>query len=340
MVNPIKSFKKSLREIPSEYRRWLTLGILVALLVALPLSIWGLMTGTFELRKRAATGEPSPLPSAFPSPVPTFAPTPTPLPQPICILSTIVPPTGPAPLTVTLHGGGGAGLTPGIDGYQWDFENDGIWDTGIVAEPIEHVYTQPGTYYPKYRVHSVNGQWSDVCDYGFPIVVSQPSSYGLNLKLRFTGVTSRPNDDSEKRVQIYATSYDGGPDLASESQRLSVVMNVDDNGVYFAEIGLPATYFNHHYRLRVKGPKHLQAVFPDVVFQIDQELDLTAQPLRPGDLNGDKKVDSNDLQLINERIFSNDVNDIEVADVNFDQRVDIIDRTLVLNTLSVYYDPD
>ncbi len=238
-----KNVKKSLSKIPPNYRRWLSFGVLVAILVALPLSIWGLMTSDFDIR-RAATGELLPTPVSSISPSPSVSPSPS------------------------------------------------------------------------------------------------PGAYGLDLKLKFAGVTSRPNDDSDKRVQIYATSHDGGPDLASENQRLSVVMKVNDNGVYHAEIGLPAAYFGHRYRLRVKGPKHLQAVFSDVLFQSDQELDLTVQLLRPGDLNGDKKVDGNDLQLINERIFFSQTGDVEIADVNFDQKVDIIDRTLVLNTLSVYYDPD
>lgn len=378
---------------------------------------WGLKCGTLPCRlgtpcaQYVACYNPNcPFDSDCICLVPT--PTPTPLPRPRCEPSSIKPPSGPAPLTVTLFGGGSAGYTPGIDGYQWDFENDGIWDTGISIEPVTHTYTKTGTYYPKYRVHSVNGQWSEICNYPFPIIVcvgegqtmpvypgyqccpglaaistaapdtkgncpahpplgasvctkcgldnqcglgenkcncpqdclptptAVPAPATLRLKIKFEGVTSRPADDSDKEVKIYATNLTGGPNLGSVDSRLTIPLKVDDSGVYSMEFSLDGPYFGHHYRLRIKGPKHLQAVFPDVVFQRGQELDLTDKPLRPGDLNTDGKVDLQDLQIINTRIFSANPSDVALADVNFDKRVDIIDRTLVLNTLSVQYDPD
>lgn len=470
------------KKIPSEYRRWSAFGILLALLLALPITIWGLTSGRFEVRERAVTSEitptPAPLPPCdrdyqmvwrdnqgntvrkepyiladdacvgfrclannneinpacyaadqcgpacpgqcvnipqwkkvcvpTPTPIPTWMPTPTPLPRPRCEPSSIKPPTGPPPLTVTLHGGGSAGYTPGINGYQWDFEGDGIWDTTeITIWPATHVYTQSGTYYPKYRVHSVNGQWSDICNYPFPIIVCVPEgqtmpvypgyqccpglaaistatpdangncpthpllgasictkcgngSCGpgenkcncpedclptptvapapLRLKIKFEGVTSRPADDSDKEVKIYATNLTGGPNLGSANSRLTMPLKVDDSGVYSMEFSLDGPYFGHHYRLRVKGPKHLQSVFPDVYFQAGGELDLTASPLRPGDLDQNGKVDLGDLRSI--KVFSKDPADIAFGDVNFDNRVDIFDKVLVLNTLSVQYDPD
>lgn len=323
--------------------------------------------------------------------------------RPYCVRSDIVPPTGPAPLTVTLHGGG-SGPPPGIDGYQWDFENDGVWDTEVDILPIAHTYTEPGTYYPKYRVHSPDGEWSDTCDYAYPVVVCGsegdrinvtygdrccqglraisegfPDSLGgcgpvpigaavctwcgtddqcgpgenycncpedcqvevssLQFKLKFAGVTSRPTDDSDRQVSIYATSLDGGPNLGSTSQKIVVPLTVDDQGVYHGRVEIGSQFFGHHYRLRVKGPKHLQAVFPDVLFQAG-ELDLTDQLLRPGDLDGNGRIDATDIKIISDRIFSTEGMDIEMADVNFDGRIDITDRTLVLNTLSIQYDPD
>lgn len=173
-------------------------------------------------------------------------------------------------------------------------------------------------------------------------ITPTPITQTLQFTLKFEGVTSRPLDDTDKQVQIYATSYDGGAPIGSADSKETVVLSVDDSGIYHGEITLTSAfgYFGYHYRLRVKGPKHLQVVFPDVVFQEGVELDLTGQTLRPGDLNLDSRVDKSDLQLINDRIFSTDPADVALADVNFDQIVDIIDRTLVLNTLSVYYDPD
>ena len=75
MVNPIeslKNLKSSLTQLPTKYRLWTSIGILTALLIALPVTLIGLTTGSFELRKRAATAEVTP------------TPTPTPMPTPIC----------------------------------------------------------------------------------------------------------------------------------------------------------------------------------------------------------------------------------------------------------------
>jgi len=66
MVNPIeslKNFKSSLSQLPTKYRLWTSIGILTALLIALPVTLIGLTTGSFELRKRAATFEPGPTPT-------------------------------------------------------------------------------------------------------------------------------------------------------------------------------------------------------------------------------------------------------------------------------------
>ena len=172
-----------------------------------------------------------------------------------------------------------------------------------------------------------------------PLTPVQPPS-SITLKIRFRGVTSRPIDDSSKNLKIYATNLTGGPDFGSVDYRFEGLFYVDDAGIYSKEIGLDGSYFGHRYRLRIKGPKHLQSVFPDVYFQAGGELDLTYSPLRPGDLDQDGKVDINDIRTIDERIFSTIPADVTLVDVNFDGKVDIFDRALVFQTLSVQYDPD
>lgn len=221
-----RKFDESLDRLLPHHRFWLSFGILLFLLITVPLSLWGLMTGDFELRKRAVTGE--------------------------------------------------------------------------VA----------------------------------------PAAQVLRFRLRFKGITSRPVNDGPQPVQIYATSRDGGDNIGSAGGKELVTVLSDDAGVYRGELVLTGAYFGYHYRLRVKGPKHLQAVFHDVVFQPGSELDLTSWPLRPGDLNLDARVDEADLLIINERMFSSEADDLALADVNFDQRVDIVDRSLVLNNISTQSDLD
>ena len=113
---------------------------------------------------------------------PTAAACTTPTPDvPTCVQSTIAPTTGAAPLTVTLFGGGAAGRTSLVTGYEWDFDNNGSWDTGISIDPVKHTYGTPGTYTPKYRIKGSNNTWSATCDYKYKVVALNPGSASLNL---------------------------------------------------------------------------------------------------------------------------------------------------------------
>lgn len=57
------SAKNKLKSLPSEHRRWTTFGTLFVVLFTLPVMVYGLLTGQFEIRKRAATGEITPTPT-------------------------------------------------------------------------------------------------------------------------------------------------------------------------------------------------------------------------------------------------------------------------------------
>lgn len=153
----MKRLIENFKALPAQTRGLLGAGAVLALFVALPLFLYAVLNGNFELR-RFASGE---------------VPTPTPAPNlnpPLCGQTTISPPTGAAPLTVTLFGSGNAGSGPGIDGYRWDFENNGTWDTGISINPVDHTYSTPGTYQPVFQVHGVNNVWSNICTYPYQIV--------------------------------------------------------------------------------------------------------------------------------------------------------------------------
>jgi hypothetical protein len=113
---------------------------------------------------------------------PSVTPSPTPTPDvPTCVQSTIAPATGAAPLTVTLFGGGAAGKTSLVTGYEWDFDNNGSWDTGVSIDPVKHTYGTPGTYTPKYRILGSNGKWSATCNYKYKIVALNPGAASLSL---------------------------------------------------------------------------------------------------------------------------------------------------------------
>lgn len=104
-MKTVKSMLEKLRNIPLRFRtlpirtkQLLSLGIVLALVVALPLFIWGITTQRFTLR-RFATGEPTPTPLPSPSPTrtptgspkPTPSPTPTPINNPPVITTTGLP---------------------------------------------------------------------------------------------------------------------------------------------------------------------------------------------------------------------------------------------------------
>ena len=64
----IERIRYKLGKIPPEYRRWSAYGLLLAFLIALPLTVLALTSGNFEMRKRAATGEITPTPTIGPTP--------------------------------------------------------------------------------------------------------------------------------------------------------------------------------------------------------------------------------------------------------------------------------
>lgn len=112
--------------------------------------------------------------------IPTAEPlvTPTPLVEKTndisCVLPTIpqlMHVEGSAPLTTSLMGGASAGRSGvGIMGYQWDFDGNGTWDSGVQLDPTDHVYEKAGTYNPRFRVRGSDGSWGQTCE-SFPITV-------------------------------------------------------------------------------------------------------------------------------------------------------------------------
>jgi PKD repeat protein len=85
-------------------------------------------------------------------------------PTPNAVLEAI-PSTGKAPLDVTFVA---ENSTPqagaAIVKYQWDFDDDGIWDDPSTYNSENEVftYTQPGNYYPVLRIYDNLGYWEEV----------------------------------------------------------------------------------------------------------------------------------------------------------------------------------
>ncbi len=69
----LEKIRLKLEKIPSEYRRWSAFGVLLALLLALPITVWGLTSGRFEVGKRAVTSEVTPTPTLGPGKVRVYA---------------------------------------------------------------------------------------------------------------------------------------------------------------------------------------------------------------------------------------------------------------------------
>ena len=166
------------------------------------------------------------------------------------------------------------------------------------------------------------------------------------LKVKLAGVTSKPANAGSQIIKIYGTSSDGGLMIGLKESPQSVIFTPDDAGVYSGKMLMTEPvcyedspecldYFGKHYRLRVKGPKHKQVVFDNILFPKEGGmLDLTVKPLPAGDINQDGRVDINDLSAI--KIFTNDL----TGDLNYDNIVDVFDKQLVLNTLAVSFDEE
>jgi hypothetical protein len=115
---------------------------------------------------------------AYVTPSPTVSPSTTPVSGvPECGVSSIPPTTGPAPLKVALHGSGRS-FAPGVgvEGYEWDFDGNGTWDSPVQLDYIEHIYTVNGTYRPKFRIKGQNGKYSETCTYGYEVLVGPIST--------------------------------------------------------------------------------------------------------------------------------------------------------------------
>lgn len=286
------------------------------------------------------------------SPTPSPSPTPTPssnLNPPLCTQSTIPPNTGYAPLTVTLHGSGNAGNGPGFDGYRWDFEGNGIWDTGVLPDAPTHVYPQPGSFVPRYQVHGINNIWSAICIYPYTITVQTPPSptppvsppitptppvspgsgiSTLNFKIKFQAIGGQ---GPAKKVRV---TLKGGQVF----ENIDITSN--GSGVYSGTVtNIPTGT----YDVLIKGPNNLQKNFGSVTFSSNQPVskDWSGTILKAGDFDNDNQITIDDITdiLVKFTALSTPINDTNrVFDVDGNNLLEIDDITEVLmnfNSLTV-----
>lgn len=117
----------------------------------------------------------------------------------------------------------------------------------------------------------------------------------------------------------------------------------DEQGLYTGSFKLGSMAYDfQNYTLLIKGLKHIQHRFSNLTFTKNQTLDLTSQPLEPGDLplpqNG--KVDNDDFNYLWNHRGSANPDDLKTGDLNLDGVINMGDVSLLLDTLSVRYDEE
>lgn len=269
--------------------------------------------------------------------------------EPRCGQSTIPPDSpGLAPLTVFLHGSGYAAGGDSLIGYQWDFDGNGVWDSDVILEPVNHTYTQPGTYLPQFRVKSSQGLWSDVCLYPYEVVVLSPEARQLKFKIKFAGIDAKPVITVSRWVfTSFANPETTDPFYMNWAGDIPFMLKPEDEdqGFYHGEITIDRRFLTQDgfADIYLKGPAHRRLKFTHVNMMAEEEIDLTYRELEPGDLKEpelgqDGVVNFHDIDVLKARLLSRDPTDLEIADLNLDSIVNVGDLMLIFETLS--FKPD
>lgn len=177
----------------------------------------------------------------------------------------------------------------------------------------------------------------------------------LNLKLKFQGITQKPQDQYNRmKVKITAVSS------SSQGNREAdfVARDISDNkkGIWEGTVSLNLIPGNG-YKLLIKGPKHIQKkicvnnpseTHPGTYTCSDgritlnsgtNNLDLSNIYLSVGDLPPqDGFVNSYDLALVRNNLGKTDAEALRLADLNLDGRVNTQDYSLIMEALAVRSD--
>ena len=171
-----------------------------------------------------------------------------------------------------------------------------------------------------------------------PTVVPTPGDNEVEIQVKFKGVNSRPANDASQTIKVWGETLDRSVALATKASPLSVTMTVNDQGVYSGKLTLTDSQINQHYRLVLKGPRHLGREFVDIVLGEGGVVVLLGpgQELLPGDLNQDGVVNSADVAIVNDNTSASPNS---AGDLNYDNYTAAADKMLILETLSVRQDP-
>jgi len=176
----------------------------------------------------------------------------------------------------------------------------------------------------------------------------------LNLKLKFQGITKKPNIDTMSvKVKL------GG--LFPTTDYQTATFTSDDKGVWSGTVSFDAVSGPPAYNVYVKGPKHLQKKICNSVptesaagagtyrctngnitlVAGSNNLDFSGITLLVGDLpDQDGATNSYDISLVRNNLNKTDAETLRLADLNLDGKVDTQDYSLVIAALSVRSDEE
>jgi len=175
----------------------------------------------------------------------------------------------------------------------------------------------------------------------------------LDIRLRLQGIVGKPvAAGSGISMKLSLISED-----KSNSYEQDVLFQPSDSGVLTGTMTLKSAYTGTHYKLLIKGPKHLQKRICEVrpseavggtyrctngnieLKKGSNQIELENIVILAGDIpEQDSVINAQDIVFIRQSLGSKNENDIRRGDLNYDGIVDSQDYGMILNALSFKYD--
>jgi len=321
----VKKLLARYRELPIKTRQLLRIGIIFALVAALPLFVWAILTQRFDIREKASTGEIPP-----PTPVVTSFPTPT--------------PPGTTGECQVCSGFAGLMCVSGLICQEED-----MGGTDGLDGPI-----------PDLGGICVKPDGSSNCDASpSPTPSTPPQPKPLDFRIKFGGVSDGSADGAKATIRFLNSSgnYITSPVEFShigDGVYQAIIMPT------FAHLLTSSNTGIGDYTFYVKGEKHAANKFctysqdgpcqgaGSLVIPYETAIpmpfyDFTGYALEPGDLPPqDGKVDSADFGKVTSLMgkLCSELTEEEkhTADLDYNGCVNIRDAFLIRKTLETRYD--